>query len=37
VPDGFAVLTSSTAGAHFFAYASVIDNQSGAPVYIPAQ
>ena len=37
VADGFAVLTSGTAGAQFFAYASVIDNLSGAPVYVPAQ
>ena len=37
VADGFAVLTSGTAGAQFFAYASVIENLSGAPVYVPAQ
>ncbi|MFI5165765.1 MAG: WD40/YVTN/BNR-like repeat-containing protein [Thermoanaerobaculales bacterium] len=36
VDDGFAVITSSTPDARFFAYASVIDNVSGAPVYVPA-
>ena len=37
VYDGFAVITTDTPDARFFAYASVIDNVSGAPVYIPAQ
>jgi hypothetical protein len=33
---GFVELTSSTVGARFLAYASVVDNGSGDPVYIPA-
>jgi hypothetical protein len=37
VSDGFAVVSSATAGARFFAYASVVDNGSGDPIYIPAQ
>lgn len=37
VADGFAVVTSSTPDAHFFAYASVIDNLSGGGVYVPGQ
>ncbi|HNX49700.1 MAG TPA: pre-peptidase C-terminal domain-containing protein [Thermoanaerobaculaceae bacterium] len=36
VDDGFAVLTTASAGAAFLAYASVIDNRSGDPIYIPA-
>ncbi|RLE18021.1 MAG: hypothetical protein DRJ65_21970 [Acidobacteria bacterium] len=42
VPDqngtagGFAVLTSTTTGARFMAYASVIDSGSDDPVFIPA-
>jgi hypothetical protein len=37
VSDGFAVVSSATAGARFLAYASVVDNLSGDPIYIPAQ
>jgi PKD repeat protein len=37
VADGYAVLTTPTAGGKFFAYASVIDNRSGDPVYIPVK
>jgi formylglycine-generating enzyme required for sulfatase activity len=34
--DGYAVVRTTTAGGAFFAYASVVDNLSGDPVYIPA-
>ncbi len=34
--DGFAIVTTSTPGAALIAYASVVDNQTGDPVYIPA-
>jgi hypothetical protein len=37
VPDGFAVLRTPTPGGAFLAYASVIDNRSGDPIYIPAR
>ena len=37
VPDGFAVLRTTTPGGAFLAYASVIDNRSGDPIYIPAR
>jgi len=37
VDDAFAVVTSPTPGARFFAYASVIDNRTGDPVFIPAR
>jgi PKD repeat protein len=37
IPLAFATVTSDTPGARFFAYASVIDNRSGDPVFIPAQ
>jgi hypothetical protein len=36
VPDGYVVVTSSTPGGKFHAYASVVDNATGDPVYIPA-
>ncbi len=36
VDNGYAIVSSSTQGAAFFAYASVVDNRSGDPVYIPA-
>lgn len=36
VENGFAVLRSLSPGALYFAYASVVDNRSGDPVYIPA-
>ena len=37
VGEGYAVLSTSTLGGGFLAYASVIDNRSGDPVYIPAR
>ncbi len=36
VSDGYIVITSSTAGARFLAYATVIDNQTGDSIFIPA-
>jgi hypothetical protein len=36
IDDGYAVVTTTTAGARFLAYASVVDNATGDPVYIPA-
>lgn len=36
VDDGYAVLTTSTPGGSFFAYASVVDNLTGDPVAISA-
>ncbi len=36
VEDGFAVVSTSTAGGAFFAYGSVVDNRTGDPVYLPA-
>ena len=36
VVDGFAVLSTPTTNGKFFAYASVVDNRSGDPVYMPA-
>ncbi len=37
VDDGYISLRSTTAGARFFAYASVVDNLTGDPVFLPAQ
>lgn len=37
VPDGYAVLRTTTPGGQFLAYASVIDNRSGDPIYVPAK
>jgi hypothetical protein len=37
VSDAFAVVSSAMPGARFLAYASVVDNVSGDPFYIPAQ
>jgi hypothetical protein len=34
--DGFALLRSSSPGARYFAYASVIDNRTGDAIYVPA-
>lgn len=34
VSDAYALVSSSTPGARFFTYASVIDNRTGDPVYI---
>ncbi len=36
VSDGYAIVNSSTPGAAFYAYASVVDNRSGDPVNVPA-
>ena len=36
VEGGYAVLQSGTPGARLVAYASVVDNRSGDPIYIPA-
>jgi hypothetical protein len=36
VADGYIVVRSGTPGARFIAYASVVDNLAGDPVYIPA-
>ncbi|HNX48704.1 MAG TPA: hypothetical protein PKL08_00955 [Thermoanaerobaculaceae bacterium] len=35
--DAFLVLRTTTAGASFFAYASVIDNRSNDPIYVPVE
>ena len=37
IPEGYANLWTNTVGASFVAYASVIDNRSGDPIYIPAR
>ncbi len=37
VQDGYAVLRTTTTSGRFFAYASVIDNLTSDPVYVPAQ
>ncbi len=37
VEHGFAVVETTTAGARYFAYASVVDNRSGDGIYIPAR
>jgi len=37
VENGYAVLSTSTGGGSFIAYASVIDNASGDPIYILAR
>jgi PKD repeat protein len=37
VDNGYALLTTSTQRALFFAYASVIDNQTGDPIAVPAR
>ncbi len=36
VADGYIVVSTVTPGGQFFAYASVVDNATGDPVYIPA-
>ncbi len=36
VDNGFAIVSTTTPGGHLFAYASVVDNRSGDPMYIPA-
>jgi len=35
--DAYATVQSSTPGALYFAYASVVDNRSGDPIFIPAK
>lgn len=37
IDDAYAVLTCTTPGARYFAYASVVDNFSGSPLHIPAR
>jgi len=37
VNDAFAIVTSSTDGAAFFAYASVVDNQTNDPIFVPGR
>ncbi len=37
VVGGFLLATTASEGGRFFAYASVVDNRTGDPVYIPAQ
>lgn len=37
VPLAYAVVRTTTVGGRFFAYASVVDNRSGDPVFIPAR
>jgi hypothetical protein len=37
IDDAFVQVRTTTAGGAFFAYASVIDNRSGDPIFIPAQ
>ncbi|MCG6963181.1 MAG: PKD domain-containing protein, partial [Acidobacteria bacterium] len=37
VAGGFLLATTASEGGRFFAYASVVDNRTGDPVYIPAQ
>jgi len=34
--SAYAIVYTSTGGAGYFAYASVVDNRSGDPIYIPA-
>jgi hypothetical protein len=36
VRNGYAVLSTASSGGRFLAYASVVDNASGDPIYIPA-
>ena len=35
--DGYAITRTTTSGGRFFAYASVVDNATGDPIFIPAQ
>jgi streptogramin lyase len=37
IDDAYALVKSDTAGARYFAYASVVDNASGSPIHIPAR
>ncbi len=36
VEDGYVIVSTTTAGGRFLAYASVVDNRTGDPIYIPA-
>jgi hypothetical protein len=36
ISDGYAVVRTTTEGGAFFCYASVVDNITGDPIYIPA-
>jgi hypothetical protein len=36
VVNGHAILTTSSTSCGYFAYASVVDNRSGDPIFIPA-
>jgi hypothetical protein len=36
IDDAYAIVRCATPGCHFFAYASVIDNRTGGPIYVPA-
>lgn len=33
--DGYAIVSSATPGAKYFTYATVVDNRTGDPIYIP--
>jgi hypothetical protein len=37
VDDGYAIISSDSNRAKFLAYASVVDNRTGDPIYIPAR
>ncbi|MGV8040168.1 MAG: hypothetical protein AB2L07_08840 [Thermoanaerobaculaceae bacterium] len=37
VDDAFAIVRTTTSGGVFFAFASVIDNRSNDPIYVPAE
>jgi photosystem II stability/assembly factor-like uncharacterized protein len=37
VKDGYALIRAVTNGGHFYAYASVVDNRTGDPIYVPVQ
>ena len=37
VPDGWASVRTTTGGGRFVAYASIVDNRTGDPVYVPAR
>ncbi len=37
VSDAFAVVSSATDGAAFFAYASVVDNGTNDPIFVPGR
>ncbi len=37
IAGAYAIVSTSTPAARFLAYASVVDNRSGDPVYVPAQ